>query len=532
MIEENRIYKQDDHQNQQSSDVSANTETTENSSASVLSITPPTQIRCETYGEIGVYGMSLQGRSHKTKNTPCQDSNNFCYLEKEKILIAAIADGVGSCIWSHWGSYMAVEAAILSLKREIAAISKGEVLKIESLTANQIETIFNTAFSDARQAVEDLADREQQSVYNFQSTLTVALYDGSRLSCCHIGDDGIVAQGTSGKYQMITQRIKGDEANSVVTLQSGKWFITTTSTEVTGFLMSTDGILDAYVMNQAMNNRVFYPFFEACVYSMGPKQIPDALGSVEAAMKDTQKNLLDDKGLMSGVTDDMTVLAVANQRLLCQSVRPTFSMEEWDRERRRILKMQQEKLHPRKASPEPVSQNKPVQRAGSRPKETSTNPTFQQKQTTRMRPGQQEFVPDSKLNRNSGVRNNRKDTGKDAHGTKANPMYTSSNPYYLTYAPESPYQITLDAENIEKTKGFGETKRGFMEKMVGGLEKGLFGGVVIEVEENPFAFYSRDDEFNRSTPQKRNGIIYCPNCRKQLDGKEKFCPYCGLQLRR
>lgn len=532
MIEDNDIFKQDDHQNQQTGDTSARSETTDNATTSVLSLIPPEQIRCGTYGEIGVYGMSLQGRSHKKKNTPCQDSNNFCYLENEKILIAAIADGVGSCIWSHWGSYMAVEAAILSLKREIAAISKGEVLRIESLTTNQIESIFNTAFSDARQAVEDLADREQQSVYNFQSTLTVALYDGSRLTCCHIGDDGIVAQGTSGKYQMITQRIKGDEANSVVTLQSGKWFITTTSTEVTGFLMSTDGILDSYVMNQAMNNRVFYPFFEACVYSMGPKQIPDALGSVEAAMMDTKKNLLDDEGLMCSVTDDMTVLAVANQRLLCQSIRPTFSREEWDRERQRVLKMQQEKLHPKKVTPEPISQNKPVQRARSIPKETSTNPTFQQKQTTRIRHGQQEVVPDPKPNRDSGIRNNRKSAGKDAHGTKADPVHTSSNPYYLPYAPDSPYQITLDAENIEKAKGFGESTRGFMAKVVDGLGKGMFGGMVIEVEESPFVFYSRDDEFYRNEPQKRNSIIYCPACRKRLDGKEKFCPSCGIQLRR
>ncbi len=533
MIEDNDIYKQNSNRKQQNGDTSANTEAAGNFAASVLNIVPPSQIRYGIYGEIGVYGMSLQGRSHKITNTPCQDSNNFCYLEKEKILIAAIADGVGSCIWSHWGSYTAVEAAILSLKREITAISKGEVLRIESLSTNQTESIFNSAFSDARQAVEDLADREQQSVYNFQSTLTVALYDGSRLTCCHIGDDGIVAQGTSGKYQMITQRIKGDEANSVVTLQSGKWFITTTSTEITGFLMSTDGILDFYVMNQAMNNRVWYPFFEACIYSMEPKCSESMDITVETAMKEAEKQLINDE-IMGRVTDDMTVLAVVNQRLLCQSSHPSFSQAEWNRERQRVLKIQQEKLHPKKGKTirEPISQNRQAQGTRSMPKEASANPDFQQKQTTRIRPGQQDVVPDPKPDRDMGIRSKRKSTGKDVHGTKTAPAHTPPNPHYLPYTTDSPYEITLDIEDIEKDKGSGETLFSRIARVMDGWGKGMFGGVVIEVEDSPYTNYNRNDESFCNEPKIRNSVTYCPACRKRLDGKEKFCPSCGTPLRR
>lgn len=522
MFEDNGIFKQNDHQNQQTVDTPADSKITETASASVLSAIPPSQIRCGTYGEIAVYGMSLQGRSHKKTNTPCQDSNHFCYLENEKILITAIADGVGSCVWSHWGSYVAVDAVIQSLKRMIAAISKGEVLKIESLSKEQIESIFNTAFSDARQAVEDLADREQQSVYNFQSTLTVALYDGSRLTCCHIGDDGIVAQGTSGKYQMITQRIKGDEANSVVTLQSGKWFITTTSTEVTGFLMSTDGILDFYVMNQAMDNRVYYPFFEACIYSMEPKQISNASEAVEAAMRETQKNLLDDE-LMGSVTDDMTVLSVVNQRLLCQSTRPTFSKEAWDRERRRVLKMQQEKLHPKKVISESVPQGKPIQKSGAIPKQTSANPTFQQKQTTRVRSDQQKKVPDGIREPNSGVNNRRKNTGTDTQGTKRAPSGTSPNPTYFVYECDMPYQNTQGAEDIQKNRGFVANVFDF-------FAKGIFGDEDID---DSYLYYGRyDDEIYHNKPPKGTSISHCPKCGKRLDGKENFCPHCGKPIRR
>lgn len=481
-------------QNQKYDDTEMPAQPLEQQAASVLDQVPPPRIRWGSYGEIGVYGMSLQGRSHKKTGAPCQDSNNFCYLENEKILIAAIADGVGSCIWSHWGSYTAVESAIMTLKREIEAISQGEPLKIESLTANQIESLFNAAFSGARMAVEELADREKQSVYNFQSTLTVALYDGSRLTCCHIGDDGIVAQGTSGKYQMITQRIKGDEANSVVTLQSGKWFITTTSTEVTGFLLSTDGILDFYVMNQAMSNRVYYPFFEACIYPMEPKQTQQMESCVENTMKETQAQLLDDD-VMGSVTDDMTVLAVANQRLLCQSVHPVFSEDEWNSEIRRIRKMQQEKLHPPKTNvpQEPIKHDKPEIKSQPVPTE----------------------VP-SKRARTPLEKNNRKIIEREAY-----------RPRTVTHPPQAdparPHTIPIQADR----------EKSFLEKLMDGMGKGMFGEMVIEVDESPYVFYRRSEEYYRDPQLQRKHILYCPNpmCGKRLEGKEKFCPHCGRQLK-
>lgn len=509
MIEDNDIFKRNDYRDQQVADTAHRSETVKHSTDSVLDTIPPEQIRYGVYGEIGVYGMSLQGRSHKKNHTPCQDSNHFCYLENEKILIAAIADGVGSCIWSHWGSYTAVKTAVMSLKREITAISGGNVLKIPSLSTSQIEAMFHSAFSDARRAVEDLADREQRSVYNFQSTLTVALYDGTHLTCCHIGDDGVVAQGVSGKYQMITQRIKGDEANSVVTLQSGKWFITTISTEITGFLMSTDGILDFYVMNKAMNNSVYYPFFKACVYEMEPKHFSEAPERVKVAMENAREKLLDDEGPMCSVTDDMTVLVVANQRLLCQSARPAFSEEAWNREIRQLRKMQWEKLHPKKRETmaKPVSSQKqnPNNRQGQR---ETANPVAVDRQMNGagvMQPG----LAHPKQKRNEEIGNIPRKTRKDPCKENISPMYPVPEPGNSPYDRDVPYYPMWDLEEKKKGKGILTV---FAEAI-----DALFGDVVIELEDDPPLNY---------------GAIFCSGCGMCVKENDNYCPVCGRQIKK
>lgn len=308
-------------------------------------------------GEIGVFAISMRGASHQRSGAPCQDNNGFIWLEEAGLLICAIADGVGSCSQSHWGAETAVRTALNTLSRELQSMSGGNLLRLETVTRKQVERLFHTAFSEAQNAVEAVADSRGLPVFEFQSTLTAVVYDGRRLACCHVGDDGIVALGSSGNYAMVTNRMKGEEANSVVTLQSGHREILMTTTDITGFLMSTDGVLDAYVSGKALGNLIYYPFFEKLIYEMKPETEWDMRSSVERIFEQT-RNSPEFAGI---TTDDLTVVAVANQRLLCNGIRPMFSQKEYDGKIRAFQQAKEEKLYPKKSPEKPL----PMQNAGN-----------------------------------------------------------------------------------------------------------------------------------------------------------------------
>lgn len=60
----------------------------------------------------------------------------------------------------------------------------------------------------AYEAVRKEAEELEQLEYSFQSTLTLAIYDGSTLFFSHAGDDGIVAILEDGTMDLATVRKK------------------------------------------------------------------------------------------------------------------------------------------------------------------------------------------------------------------------------------------------------------------------------------------------------------------------------------
>lgn len=150
-------------------------------------------------GDVTYWGFSQRGNSHIKKNVPCQDRCRVDFSEgRYSLLIAAIADGVGSCALSHYGADIATKAAVSYLKTKISQYTD------DTMEDKWIGDSLREAMQYALDSVAKAAEEMKQLEYSFQSTLTIAIYDeaGLNLYVGHAGDDGLVALNNEGKIAM------------------------------------------------------------------------------------------------------------------------------------------------------------------------------------------------------------------------------------------------------------------------------------------------------------------------------------------
>lgn len=189
------------------------------------------------------YGFSLQGKSHIDKNTVCQDANKVGKLECG-LYIGIVADGVGSAVRSDIGSKMAVESLFEYCDR---TIKKND-------TADEIATVLEEGYTYALREITDHALRQHQSLPDYDTTLSSAVYDGKKIVYGHAGDGGIVVKFTDGRSEAVTKRQKGADGISVRPLRAGKssWEFGTVE-DVSALLLVTDGMLDGVVQPNLIN---------------------------------------------------------------------------------------------------------------------------------------------------------------------------------------------------------------------------------------------------------------------------------------
>lgn len=177
---------------------------------------------------------NLPGPYHVRKGIPCQDAY-FIKETDDGVVIAAVADGVGSEMYSDVGAKVASNYAVNYCVHEY----------LPEMTKDEVKRMMRNAFMKAYLEVEKVADRQDRDIEQFDSTLCMAIYDGKKLYYGQSGDSGMIAALQDGSYVKVTKQQR-DEEKRVFPLCSGPnvWEFGVVEGDVTAVMLMTDGIWD------------------------------------------------------------------------------------------------------------------------------------------------------------------------------------------------------------------------------------------------------------------------------------------------
>lgn len=255
---------------------------------------------------IGHYGLSVVGTSHAAQaGGACQDAHAIRTLP-EGWVVAAIADGVGSASQSATGARIASDMAVQTIEERCPPLWDAHVLS----------DVVKDAFHEALRGVLVEAEREGLPASEYDTTLTVVVYNGEEVVYGHVGDSGVVALKPTGDFARITEAQKGEEFNTVVPLRAGpgSWVFRTLSEPVCGLLMMTDGVLD--VACPWILARTGQPVFVGYVRPFIDANIMKARGDAEFRQLEEEiaEFLSGDRSRL--ISDDKTVVGLVNTAIV------------------------------------------------------------------------------------------------------------------------------------------------------------------------------------------------------------------------
>lgn len=176
------------------------------------------------------YCFSIEGASHTEKNIICQDSSGI--LKKGAWRLAIVADGVGSCKHSDAASKLAVETASKVVNAAFPYEGDEDFL-----------ALIRIAMHSAENAIESFVVKNNGELQDYQTTLAVALFNGTTLYYGNAGDSGIVALDEFGTYHILSAK-QNNEYGDVHTLAERKFEVGKAGFNVAGVFCMTDGLLD------------------------------------------------------------------------------------------------------------------------------------------------------------------------------------------------------------------------------------------------------------------------------------------------
>lgn len=282
--------------------------------------------------------ITQQGTRHAQEGIEGQDFSVVADAG-DGYVVAAIADGVSSASMSLEGARFATTRAAESVCDALDALDG-------PLGEEEGQEILRRAFRDALDGLDDHAYERELPLVLLDSTLTVTIYDGDgNLWTGHVGDDGIVAMRSDGSFGMVTTRHKGRTAHEVMPLRSTSDWEFGFEAGVASYVMMTDGMLDWCVAMEPLTQPVYLPLIESLLCA--PLDDEEAQERMREAWDDAlaaEPGAGGEQVIRDVVSDDITVVAVANSEMVRALPEIGFDAQAWVAERNAIIEGQERRL--------------------------------------------------------------------------------------------------------------------------------------------------------------------------------------------
>lgn len=153
---------------------------------------------------------------------PCQDSH--CFVHRNNVLIAAVADGAGSASNAEIGSSIAAKTCVQTIADLIPTIS--------SVSEDFAESVIREGLLASRASLENEARKQLYSLRELATTLIVFVATADFIAAAQVGDGALVGLSEDDELFSITIPPRSEYINETTFLISENWLNSVQSSTV------------------------------------------------------------------------------------------------------------------------------------------------------------------------------------------------------------------------------------------------------------------------------------------------------------
>lgn len=247
-----------------------------------------------------VIGASVQGTAHIRLSLPCQDAHAYRVINAD-VVVAAVADGLGSAALANVGAGLAVSRAVACLERAFNEPKPPDEISWPRLVRE--------SFILARQELEDEALRNQAELRDYATTLILTVLGPNGLVVGHIGDGAVVAAMEDGSLVLVSGPQNDEYINVTYPLtmpeaaEQAEYI--TLSEKILAVALLTDGIQGVSI--RSVDNSPHLPFFDPLF-----RQLPGVKDELKASQNLAE--FMASRQISSHTDDDKTLLLIGRRQ--------------------------------------------------------------------------------------------------------------------------------------------------------------------------------------------------------------------------